>query len=93
MRRLCAVFIYVVVCGLVSGCALADLGRDMVRATKNMFTPNTRDYADSDSEADQWSYVGQEARGDRPKDRESDALTQYIDSPTAQSINRNLGVY
>lgn len=41
---------------------------------------------------DDYDFVGEEGRGDRPREKESDGLSKWIESPQARSINRNLGI-
>jgi hypothetical protein len=41
---------------------------------------------------DEWGFVGQQGRGNQPREKESDRLSKWIDSPKALQINRNLGV-
>ncbi len=40
---------------------------------------------------DKWEFVGKEGRGPRPLDDEQDPLKPFLMSPTARSIERNLG--
>jgi len=41
---------------------------------------------------DDYDFVGDEGRGDRPREKESDGLSKWVESPQARSINRNLGI-
>ena len=80
-------------CAMSSGCAIAEFGQMVTDSTVKLFKPTHRDYTDeTDQKIDEWSTVGDEGRGERPKDHESDALTRYMSSPKAQGIERNLGV-
>lgn len=77
-----------------TGCALVQQGSDVASSTLKSVRPNARGYADDNNEnyVDTWSEAGQEGRGDRPLDKESDGLTPYIESPKARAINRSLGI-
>ena len=80
-------------CLLTSGCALGELGRSIFDSSARLFKPTSKDYADeTDQKIDEWSQVGVEARGDQRRDHESDGLTNFMSSPKAQGIERNLGV-
>ena len=78
----------------LSGCQLMDAGRKMTSYTKNTFSPSHNDYRDTSQDADDdWGFVGQEARGDRPRERDPDPWwQQFVMSPRARSIEKNLGI-
>lgn len=40
---------------------------------------------------DEWSVVGKEGRSEFPREKETDALTPWLESPEARAINKNLG--
>lgn len=47
----------------------------------------------TDSNADEWAFVAQEARGNQVLERDPDPWWQeYFQSPKARSIERNLGI-
>ena len=79
----------------IAGCAsmmdpISELNRQTMRAFKPK--PFDSDWVDDD-EIDQWSYVGDEARGDRPKESDPDPWWQkYVMSSKARNIERNLGI-
>lgn len=85
----CPVFLF------TSGCAnvmkpLADINRETMQAFKPK--PFDADWSGED-EIDQWSYVGEEARGDRPVEHDPDPWWQkWVMSSKARSIERNLGI-
>ena len=64
------------------------------RQTWQMMRPKGTDYRDDSSDdIDDWSFVGDEARGDRPKEMDPDPWwQQYVMSSKARSIERNLGI-
>ncbi|WP_298864882.1 hypothetical protein [uncultured Gimesia sp.] len=78
-----------------SGCAsiidpISELNRETLRVFKPK--PFDSDWSGED-EIDQWSSVGDEARGDRPKESDPDPWwQQYIMSSKARNIERNLGI-
>lgn len=80
---------------LISGCALADAGRDITHTTLGIFRPRPTDHRDpanfEDDFVDEHASVGIEARGDRSRERESDWFTRY-ESPKTRAINKNLGI-
>lgn len=95
MRR----FVRLSVCGLslwLSGCVVADVGRDLTKGTVDTFSPTGRGYRDdanSDGDyVDNFSYVGREGRGDTPMEHQSDRLTNFWTSPKARAIERNVGI-
>jgi hypothetical protein len=93
MRFLCCV----VLCALSAaqiGCALVQQGTDVASSTLKSVRPNAKGYADDNNEdfVDTWSEAGEEGRGDRPLEKESDGLTPYLESPKARAINRSLGI-
>ena len=84
-------------CGVIvsaSSCALMEPVQEIQRETVRMFRPKTSDYRDStQDEIDEWESVGREARGDQPFEHDPDPWWQnYIMSPKARSIERNLGI-
>lgn len=40
---------------------------------------------------DDWKIVGEEGRGELPREKETDKLTPLLQSPKARSIEKNLG--
>lgn len=67
--------------------------RDTFRQTYDALEPTAGGYDNStDDSTDQWSFVGKEARGDRPVQAENDPLKPYLMSKKARHIERNLGV-
>src|SRR5258708_2160091 len=94
MRRTGFVLICVA-CGLSTGCALMNDGKESVSATANAMKPRDHDYRDDandgDSYHDEWEGAGKEGRAAEAKEHEWDALTKHVMSPKAQSIERNLG--
>ncbi|HAH48037.1 MAG TPA: hypothetical protein DCM07_24920 [Planctomycetaceae bacterium] len=80
---------------LVAGCnSVMRPITELNRETMQIFKPKPFD-ADwsGEEEIDQWSYVGDEARGDRPKESDPDGWWQkYVMSNKARNIERNLGI-
>ena len=75
------------------GCALVDPVQTFSRGVWRTFKPRGLDYTNSGDDADsEWDFVGVEARGDRPMERDSDPFRNRLLSPRAQSIERNLGI-
>lgn len=80
---------------LTAGCAaiidpITELNRETMRAFKPK--PFDSDWS-GEEEIDQWASVGEEARGDRPKESDPDAWWQkYVMSSKARNIERNLGI-
>ena len=93
MRRL-SYAVFCILLALQSGCEMLKEGRLTATRAINSFRPNLRDYADNANDenyVDEWSQA-QEARGDRPVEKESDGLTNLTSSPKARAINRSLGI-
>lgn len=82
-------------CGLATGCAMLDDGKESVAATANAMKPRDHDYRDDandgDTYLDPWKGVGEEGRASEAKEHDFDALTKHVESPKAQAIERNLG--
>ncbi|MCA9041073.1 MAG: hypothetical protein KDA65_12045 [Planctomycetaceae bacterium] len=80
---------------LFSGCQTiqTDANKAMME-TKRQLRIKPSDYNDGTEDLDEdWSFVGEQGRGDMPKEKESDGLTNFLESEKARSINRNLGIY
>lgn len=77
----------------LTGCAIIELGQTASRSTWKLLKPRPNDRRDMTQEADDsWSSVGEEARGDRPVDYENDPIKNWLMSPKARSIERNLRI-
>ncbi len=89
-----------IVCGPVifftSGCAqvmrpISELQHETMRAFKPK--PFGPDWSGGEEEIDQWGYVGEEARGDRPREYDPDPWWQkWFMSSKARNIEKNLGI-
>lgn len=89
-----------IVCGPVifftSGCAqvmrpISELQHETMRAFKPK--PFGPDWSGGEEEIDQWDYVGEEARGDRPREHDPDPWWQkWFMSSKARNIEKNLGI-
>lgn len=80
---------------LTAGCtAIMDPITEINRETMRAFKPKPFDSDWSgEEEIDQWASVGEEARGDRPKESDPDPWWQkYVMSSKARNIERNLGI-
>lgn len=78
-----------------TGCAsMLDPITELNRETMRAFKPKAFDTDWSgENEIDQWSAVGEEARGDRPKEKEPDRWWyNLVMSSKARNIERNLGI-
>lgn len=40
---------------------------------------------------DDWKIVGEEGRGELPREKETDKLTPWLQSPRARAIEKNMG--
>lgn len=40
---------------------------------------------------DDWKIVGEEGRGELPREKETDGMTPFLQSPQARAIEKNLG--
>lgn len=40
---------------------------------------------------DDWKIVGEEGRGELPREKETDWLTPFVESPQRRAIDKNLG--
>lgn len=82
---------------LTSGCAsMMDTIADANQQTWRALKPKAFDSdwsSGGEEEIDQWGFVGEEARGDRPKESDPDPWWQkYVMSSKARNIERNLGI-
>lgn len=78
---------------LTTGCQVVDATREMTRQTVSMITPRGFDERDPTEETgDEWEGVGDEARGERPIERDPDPYwRKYVMSSKARNIESNLG--
>jgi len=93
MRPLFTLFLCAA-CSVCSGCMVLDAGKSITSASLKIFRPRSTDYRDTVEETyvDEWQQVGSDARGDRPRETESDGLTRLTTSAKARAIERSLGV-
>jgi hypothetical protein len=77
-----------------AGCELIEASNRSLKASMDALRPRSGGYADGNVEGneDVWNNGSFEGRADQPMEKESDALTKYIDSPKARAINRSLGI-
>ncbi len=81
-------------CGF-TGCVLVKPLEPMAKYVKHSLTFRGDDYADpTEMEDEAWvSQVGEEARGDRPREKDPDPwFKRYFMSEKARSIERNVGI-
>lgn len=95
MRRfLCIATI--VVCACQTGCAMLEEGRDAIKTTFDAVRPKTGGYRDDNNDGaqhnDSWKFVGDESRAGDVREKETDGLTKFVQSPKARDIERNLGI-
>ena len=92
-KRLTGLLIILAVTGSLTGCTIFNSIPEMTRQSVRMFKPRPFDYRDTTEEdQDEWSYVGTEARGDRPLEHDPDPwFKRLFMSGKARSIERNLG--
>lgn len=79
---------------LQSGCVVVEMSRKMADYTVDTFTPKGTDYSDpTEVEEDPWAFVGEEARGERPTEKDPDQwYRRWFMSAKARSIERNFGI-
>lgn len=77
MRRLLIILVCVGTYGL-SGCSA-------VRRAHEYQANGIKEYHDD------WKIVGEEGRGELPREKETDWLTPFLESPQHRAINKNLG--
>lgn len=77
MRHFIITLVCVAVCGL-SGCS-------MIQRFHKYQANGIKEYHDD------WKIVGEEGRGELPREKETDWLTPFTESPQARAINKNLG--
>lgn len=79
-----------------TGCSLLEESRDAVKSTFNTIRPKKGDYRNDNTDgplhSDEWGYVGDEARAGDIREKETDGLTKWVQSPKARDIERNLGI-
>ncbi len=76
---------------LLSGCAqFTSMDKSFRQGTKSV-SPSKGEFDDETEET--WvREAGVEARGDRPIEKDNDPFRNILMSPTAKSIERNLGI-
>jgi hypothetical protein len=79
---------------LQSGCVVFEAAQKMTRESFRSLKPRPTDHRDPTEEANhEWDYVGNEARGNRPREQDPDRwYKKYVQSEKARSIERNLGI-
>lgn len=88
--------VWVIVTALLTnlaGCGLMQSAQTMTRESMSMMKPKPHDYRDSTDESrDEWTEFGESARAMRPAEKDNDPLRNWLSTPKARSIERNLGV-
>lgn len=92
-------FVLCLACSLSVGCSMTNSDRGLAHGGRSFFgprqVPNQGDEPQTDDDEntveDEWGFVGQQGRGHQPREKESDPVSKWFDSPKAQQINRNLG--
>jgi len=96
MKRCISMTMVAVFAFASTGCGLMNTGKTAVVDSMRMFRPNPYDSPlrpDQEEEEDEWSAVGKEGRHGMDRERDPDRWWQnYIMSPQARSIERNLGI-
>lgn len=94
MKRLILSQIVAVLLLSSTGCMMMQSGKDAMTQSMRMFRPKPFDEVpDHNPEDDEWDFVGNEGRGDQPRERETDRWWHnLVMSPEARSIERNLGI-
>ncbi|HUG90042.1 MAG TPA: hypothetical protein VML55_04360 [Planctomycetaceae bacterium] len=92
MRFVMLTVLPLALCGL-AGCVLTDSVREPARETRRLTAPPAADARDFSQDAgDEWSYVGEDARGNQTRERDPDTWwKKWIMSEKARNIERNLG--
>ena len=79
-----------------AGCALMDGTREMTKGMYNVFRPKPGNYGEDilpeDDHQDAWDSVGKEGRAGKARQKESDGLSKYLQSPQARDIERSVGI-
>lgn len=82
---------------LIAGCSLTKSDRSSSRGGLSFFgqrqVPDQGDEPQADDERfqDDYETLGKQARGNRPREKQNDPLSKWIDSPTSRQISRDLG--
>lgn len=61
-------------------------GCQMVRNLRDKLTKDQEDFQDD------YKVAGEEGRAELPREKETDGLTPFLESPKARAINKNLGI-
>ena len=89
-------FLFLALCGLwlQTGCSVLESVNETTRQSLRLMRPNPNGYRDlTDEEDDSWEFVGQLARGDRPREQDPDPWWgKFVMSEKARSIERNFGI-
>jgi hypothetical protein len=95
LDRLLLVTLAVAFCVTSPGCALVDSTRTLTRSTVTALQTGGNDHRDyTEERSEDWiEAVGKEARGNQPREKDPDPwFKKYVQSETARSIERNVGV-
>lgn len=93
MKRFKILVIIGLLSGFSSGCAVTDSAKAAFSQTARMFRPNPNDDPYEPDVEDKWAFVGEEARGDRPMERDPDRWWRNLMmSERALTIERSLGI-
>ena len=88
-------FSVILLSAVASGCATAEPSAGVFSESMKSMMPSTGGYRDStQEEGDGWEIVGKEGRGHMAPDKDPDPWwQQYVMSPKARSVERNLGIH
>lgn len=76
-----------------AGCVMVDVMKDATVQTWRAFRPKPTDWDPGDDPEKEWDFVGDEARPFLGHERDPDRwYKNYVMSPKANSIERNLGI-
>ncbi len=78
---------------LATGCALTDSAKSAFKPVATFLQSGGGDEPLGDQAEDEWAFVGEEARGGRPRERDPDRWWRNLMmSERAKNIERSLGI-
>lgn len=93
MKHLKILFIAGFMGAVATGCTLTDSAKTAFKPMTNFIRPSAQDEPLEADVEDEWAFVGEEARGNQPRQRDPDRWWRNLMmSDRALNIERSLGI-
>lgn len=93
MKQVKILFIAGLLASMVTGCAMTDSAKSAFKPMTNFIRPSAQDEPLQADVEDEWAFVGEEARGHLPRERDPDRWWRNLMmSDRALNIERSLGI-